>query len=628
MPLPDDLQLRYVETIDDAMDMKRWLSEDRGRSCIGVDTETSGLTWNRPGDRLRLVQVGDKHTGWSVPWELWGGAFMEVLNTWDGQIALHNASYDLKFLERYANWTPPWSRLHDTMIMARIMRPGRPAGLKPLAKQLIDPRGAVLQQKLDDVMKQNKWDWNTVPLELPEYHLYGALDPVETAYLYDIFRADLAYPEVYDLEMATLRICYNMEKSGFRVDLDYAHKKREELEQFVHTSREWGKENLGLSIGSPSQLIHFFQGVDRELTAAHEKHAVVEVAEGVFEYPECDVLCDGVKITERTPGGQPSMNADQLKLFLTHPEPRVKKVAKLAYDARKAEKLSSTYFKAILEKNVDGFIHPSINTMGAVTARMSCSEPNLQNLPSNSSVVKNAFIARDGQKLFTSDLDQVEFRIFSCYSEDEGLLDAFRTADATGNDAFTVLGQQLYNDPSMVKGDPRRSLVKTYIYAKLFGASIKKQAASAGVTVQKMEEFAEMVNTAYPRMEPFQQSVIDGIVRKHRQEGEGYVITPTTNRRLPVDPQAAYRGVNYLVQSSAADIMKGNLVKLDAAGLSDYLRVPVHDEIVLDVPVEDLEDARAVTRDCMTTTEGWAIPLTGDISGNYDSWGAKYEKEG
>lgn len=623
--LPDDLQLTYVNSSEEVAKLMEWLRNDRGRSCIAIDTESTGLTWNLPGDDLRLVQIGDKNAGFAIPWHRWGGAFMECLDKWDGVVALHNASFDAKFLTTFAGWNVPWERLADTMIMAKIMRPGRAAGLKPLSVQFVDPRADAGQQMLKKAFADNNWGWATVPVDLPVYHMYGALDAVETAHLYDHFRADLKYPKVYDMEMAYLRCAYNMEKRGFRVDVDYATKKKQDLYDFVEQSRDWAKAQYGVSIGSGPQLIKYFGTLDDELAARHAQH---ETNFGIVgDTPECDALCGGVKVTETTDSGAPSMNADQLKLFLNHPDKRVAQLAKVTYDARRSEKLATTYFKAIVERNVDGRIHCSINTMGAITGRNSVSQPNLQNLPSNNSVVKNAFVPDEGQLLLSSDLDQVELRLTACLSKDPGLIGLFQSVALEGGDIFTKLGQELYADPTMQKSDLRRGLVKTFMYASLYGASVKKQALSAGVPVATMQEFADLFASKYPGLGKFQQSSIDIVQQRYRTEGEGYIITPTTGRRIPVERDKAYKGTNYIVQSVAADIMKMNVIKLDAAGLADALRIPVHDEIIIDVAPEDIEEAKRTVVECMTTTEGWEVPLTADCSEGLPRWGAKYKDE-
>jgi DNA polymerase-1 len=86
-----------------------------------------------------------------------------------------------------------------------------------------------------------------------------------------------------------------------------------------------------------------------------------------------------------------------------------------------------------------------------------------------------------------------------------------------------------------------------------------------------------------------------------------------------------YSLTNYLIQASAAEIFKQNLVKLDQADLTEYLIVPVHDEIVLNVPRNDYEDIMQTVKQCMTTTEGWAVPLTAGVDGPFENWGSKYD---
>jgi DNA polymerase-1 len=87
-----------------------------------------------------------------------------------------------------------------------------------------------------------------------------------------------------------------------------------------------------------------------------------------------------------------------------------------------------------------------------------------------------------------------------------------------------------------------------------------------------------------------------------------------------------YSLTNYLIQASAAEIFKQNLIKLDQADLTEYLIVPVHDEIVLNVPREGYEDIMQTVKQCMTTTEGWDVPLTAGVDGPFENWGSKYDE--
>jgi DNA polymerase-1 len=579
--------------VDEAFAMKRWLSEDRGRKVLGLDTETSSLNPFAAGAELRTVQIGDERAGWTVPFHMWGGAVMECLNDWPGTIALHNANFDAKWLSIHAGWKVPWERIHDTLVMARIMYPGQPAGLKPLSDRLVDRRASAGQKLLDEAMKKEGWGWDTIPVDFGPYWQYAALDPIITAHLWKTLRADIHYPKVFDLEMGALRVCATMEQNGARVDVDYCERKSRELEEFVERTKKWGRDELGISIGSNQALARYFT----------------------------DNL--GAEITEVTKSGAPSVNEEQLQKFIASDDPRVQLVAQSVLNARKADKLRSAYFSNLINGQIDELVHCNINTMGAITGRMSIQNPALQTLPKRDKTVRHAFIPREGNRLVTSDLDQVEFRLFSSMSQDEGLQESFRRADATGGDAFTEIAREIYREPSLSKDDPRRAVTKTFIYSRLFGAGLEKQALSARVTVNEMREFSNTMAKRYPQMAKFQQDVQDVVGQREHGEGEGYVVTPLTGRRLPIDKGKNYKGVNYLIQSTAADVFKRNLLKMDQAGLTDLLVVPVHDEIVLDVPLADVDEVKATVLECMTTRDLFAVDLTSGIDGPYTSWGGR-----
>jgi DNA polymerase-1 len=238
--------------------------------------------------------------------------------------------------------------------------------------------------------------------------------------------------------------------------------------------------------------------------------------------------------------------------------------------------------------------------------------------------VRRAFIPKDKDHVIvTSDLDQVEFRMFASLSGDANLINLFNRADAEGSDPFTEIGRQVYADPTMQKSDKRRNLIKGVVYGRLYGAGVAKQALTAGVPEYQMKEVSDSFDSNYPGMIRFQKEIDNIGQRRFREEGQGYVYT-WTGRRIPCDDDRTYTLVNYLIQGGAAEIFKSNLVKLDAADLTDYLIVPVHDEIVLNAPREDAEEIKQLVRQCMTTTEGWAVPLTADVDGPLENWGQKY----
>jgi DNA polymerase-1 len=537
-------------------------------------------------------------TGWSIPWEDWKGVFYEAMRKFDGPIVCHNVAFEARWFEVQSDWSMPWHRVHDTMIMAQLLDPLGSGALKKLTQQYIDPQAASLQRVLDDGLITNGWTWGTVPINFEPYWAYGALDPVLTMRLWEKFWEKCgpggAYSRPYELEMNTRRIVTRMELNGARIDLDYSQRKYDELVSYTDQVKEWAKTSYnGLQIGSNQQLVYQFEKM-------------------------------GAEITELTDTGQKSASADQLKLLTIHGSPEVKQLAETTLKYRKAGKLASTYFLNFIKDNVNGFVHPSVKTLGARTGRMSIQNPALQTLPKGDDTVRRAFLPKDeNHVIITSDLDQVEFRMFASLSRDPNLIQLFNLADASGSDPFTEIGREIYQDPTMVKSDKRRALIKGVVYGRLYGAGVAKQALTAGVPEEQMRAVSNEFDKRFPGMQQFQREIEDKGMRRLRSEGQGYVNT-WTGRRIPCDDERVYTLVNYLIQGGAAEVFKSNLVKLDQADLTEYLIVPVHDEIVLNAPREHAEEFKRLARECMTTTEGWSVPLTADVEGPLENWGAKY----
>jgi DNA polymerase-1 len=601
----ENTQLHLVNSVEKAGEFLTWLSQRRPHNAIAIDTETGELPGRPRKDalspwhgRLRLVQVGDGEQGWSIPWDEWSGVFYEAMDKFDGQIVCHNIAFEAKWFEMQSRWSMPWHRAHDTMIMSQIIDPIGSAALKKLTSQYVDSRAAALQTGLDNALHENGWTWGTVPVNFEPYWSYGALDTVLTMKLFEQFWEKCGpgqiYSAPYELEMATRKIATRMELNGARVDLDYSQKKFDELNQYGERVRKWGQETYGMSITSNIQLVRQLEKM-------------------------------GADITETTPSGQKSASKDQLKMLVRDGSPEVQQLADIVLKQRKADKLANTYFKNFLEGNINGIVHPSIRTLAARTGRMSITEPALQTLPSGDATVRRAFIPKDEDHLIiSSDLDQVEFRLTANFSQDQDLINLFNEADRTGGDVFTEIMRQVYQDPTAQKSDNRRKLIKGVVYGKLYGAGVTTMALTAGVSDAQMKPVVDAFDTSYPGVRHMAQAIEDSGMRRLRSEGVGYVKTKT-GRRLPCDDDRVYSLTNYLIQASAAEIFKQNLVKLDQADLTDYLIVPVHDEIVLNVPRNDYEDIMQTVRQCMTTTEGWAVPLTAGVDGPFENWGSKYD---
>ena len=161
------------------------------------------------------------------------------------------------------------------------------------------------------------------------------------------------------------------------------------------------------------------------------------------------------------------------------------------------------------------------------------------------------------------------------------------------------------------------------MYGKAYGAGIGKMAESAGVPYTQMEPVVRAVDARYPGIKRFMKSVEDIGMRRLRSEGQGYVLTPY-GRKLPCDDDKVYALTNYLHQGHAAEIFKRSLVELDMAGIADYMVLPVHDEILLDVPDEHTTEIMVEVPKVMSNMVDYAVPLTASAEGPFTSWGEKY----
>jgi DNA polymerase-1 len=553
----------------------RWLSERR--DLLGCDTETGGLNWWK--DDLRLVQFGDERAGWAIPWHDWAGLVKEVARVYEGEWAFFNLKFDLHYLEREGA-APQRSKCHDAAVWAHLVNPNGFHGLKPLSTQYLNNKLASGQEDLHTWMARKGWTWATVPVDYGPYWSYAALDPVLTVHLCKILSKEgAAYKDVYDLDLATISAVLDMEKRGARVDLDYCAKKREELNAHVGQMADEIKEEFNCGVGN------------KEVAAR--------------------LLAEGIILTAETKTGAWKVDAEVLE-GIDHP------LAQKILTRRKAQKLSNAYFKNLLVDNDNGFVHPDIKTLGARTGRMAVSRPALQQVPRGREV-RDAFIAREGNTLVDIDFDQIEQRLTAHFTGDEGMIAAFIEADETGGDFFTGLARRVFSDETIQKSDIRRQNAKSAAYAKVYGAGVVTFAHTVHVSIPEAQRFLDAYDATFPGVKDFQARVIEAARDRLKNEGIAYVNTPW-GRRLTGDEEKLYALANYLIQGTAADVLKQKIVDLDSAGMLEYGVLPVHDEILFDVPKAEAEDFAIEAAGIMLETERFTVPLTcKPVLGN--SWG-------
>lgn len=584
----DEVVLNLVTSVDEAYEFMQWLGERR--EVLGVDTETGGFDWWR--EPLRLVQFGDTQTGWAIPWERWGGVVLEALEKYKGPMVLHNTKFDVHFIEHHGGIKFPWRDLHDTRVMAHLIDSSGSTALKPLSAKLIDRKAAAMQSLLDTAMATNKWTWRTVPLDYGHYWQYAALDPVLTARLYEQFKPiiDAEYRDLYELEVEVERICLGMENRGARIDLQYCDETAEKMNRYVDETTRWVKETYGISPGTNQAVIDILQR-------------------------------EGYEFTKHTDSGALSLDKEVLGA-IPHP------LAQAVLGRRRAQKVVSTYYSNFADYQLDGFIHAKMNTLAARTARMGVSEPALQTIPRHanenvfSSTVRDAFIPRDGHRLLSSDFDQIELRIFGHLCQDPAMLAAIRS----GEDPFTAMARTIFSDGSITKKDPRRQTSKNATYAKFYGAGVAKFSMTAGIPFAEGEAFMNAYDMTFPGVRTFQNTVQHTAEQRKLTDGVAWVKEPS-GRRHVADPGKEYTLVNYLIQGYAGTIFKMKLVELDNAGLGDFMILPIHDEILMDVPENLVEEASRQVASIMCDDQILSVPVTAGVE-VYSRWGDKYRMEG
>lgn len=250
---------------------------------------------------------------------------------------------------------------------------------------------------------------------------------------------------------------------------------------------------------------------------------------------------------------------------------------------------------------------------------MSITEPALQTLPRKDPTVRNAFIPRDGNTLVTCDYDQIEARLTAHFANDANMVQAFSEGDF-----FFALASQIFGRPAADILKEERQLTKNTTYGKIYGAGPPKMAQTAGVPLEQMLPVVAAFDAAFPGVLRLQKTINDTARHRAETEGSAYIRTPR-GRRLVADDDKEYTLTNYLIQSHAAEILKQALVDMDAAGLGDWMVLPVHDEVVFDIPSEEVEAALPVIQECMSNTTDYAVPITASPEVIQGAWGSKYE---
>ena len=293
----------------------------------------------------------------------------------------------------------------------------------------------------------------------------------------------------------------------------------------------------------------------------------------------------GLKPFKETKGGAPSVDEESLRrLESKHP------ALTLLLQWSETQKLKSTYVDGLLPKLSKGRLHPSFNLHRTATGRLSSSNPNLQNIPRESSI-RSLFTAPEGYTMMVADYDQIELRVMAMFSKDPELLHIFNNnIDIHAGAAALLFGK----DVSEVTDDERQ-IGKGVNFLTAYGGGYMKLARTTGISDEKAKY---MINRYYEQFSGLTQWKRHVIAQAR---AKGYVQTLTGRRRRLSDikslddekrSRAERQAINAVVQGSAADICKIAMIDIEKAlrGTDTRMLVQVHDEIVTAVPEDSWEE--------------------------------------
>ncbi len=397
-----------------------------------------------------------------------------------------------------------------------------------------------------------------------------------------------------DIELPAMHVLYTMERNGVLLDCNLLHVQSHELgvKLIALEARAFAAADQPFNLNSPKQIQ--------------------------------EILFDKLKlpVKKKTPSGAPSTDEEVLQeLALDYPLP------KLLLEYRGMAKLKSTYTDK-LPKMVNrrtGRVHTSYSQAVAITGRLASSDPNLQNIPIRSPEgrrIREAFIASPGSSIVAADYSQIELRIMAHLSGDAGLLQAF----ANNEDVHRATAAEIFmTTPAEVTTEQRR-YAKVINFGLIYGMSAFGLAKQLGVERGAAQAYIERYFARYPGVKNYMDST------RMQAKDQGYVETvfgrrlwlPDINSSNGMKRQGAERAaINAPMQGTAADLIKLAMVAvqhwLETENLKSRLIMQVHDELVLEVPDDELERVKASLPELMCNVAVLNVPLLVEL-GSGKNW--------
>ena len=499
----------------------------------------------------------------------------------------HNVKFDRSVLHRYGIGFASVPR--DTMLEHYCLDAAARHGMDALAEQYLGYRPIPIEALIGERVR-GKEQLSMAALKPEEILDYAAEDADVTLRLDDVLRPKVAeagaMASLADVEEPLVKILTDMEREGVRID--------------VAALKEYGKE------------------LDRE---------ILGLVQGILQYADPGLNVDSPKQLGEFLFGKLGLNSGASKKTSTgNWSTDEKTLAKLVNDHpvvgkileyRACSKLKSTYvdkLPTLIDEN--GRVHTTYSQAFTETGRLSSSDPNLQNIPirtERGKMIRKAFVARDdGHVIVSADYSQIELRLMAAFSKDAAMLEAFRN----GEDIHRDTASRVYDVMPAFVTPEMRAKCKMVNFGIIYGISAFGLSQRLGVPRREAADLIETYFRLYPKVREF----MDDAIAKAR--ATGYATTVLGRRRTLRDinsrnataRQSAERdAINTPIQGSAADLIKVAMVKVDRALKAERLRtkmvLQIHDELVFDTPLDEVDRVKEIVRREMTTAIDFGVPL-------------------
>ena len=589
-----------VETVTTMEQLDRILAEARSAKLLSVDTETTspepmrarlvGVSLCTREGAAAYVPVGHSYIG--APQQLPTAEVVARLKPVleDPSISKigQNLKYDLIVLRRHGSDIVGIG--FDSMIASYLVDPSRRQhNMDALARDHLGYKTITYEEIAGSGAKQSTLD----AVEVVTVARYAAEDAEVALRLRAALAPKLKEGELEELyetmELPLLPILAGMEMAGIKVDRDFLGEMSVDLEKELALLQADIHETAGMefNINSPKQL-----------------------GEILFEKLE-------LKSRRKTAKSKAMSTSQEVLEALAAEHPLPAKV--LQY--RSLSKLKGTYVDALplLINPETGRVHTSFNQTVAATGRLSSTDPNLQNIPARTELgrrIRGAFVAEKGWLFLSADYSQVELRVLAHMADDPDMQDAFRK----GEDIHRRTAAQIFGVmPELVNDDMRRQ-AKTINFGVLYGMGPVRLAQALSISRKQATEFIAQYFDRFPRVKEYIDATIAGLER------DGFVTTLFNRRRYFPEirtenrmaiQQALRAAVNTTLQGTAADIIKRAMIATDRelgrAKLRSRMLLQVHDELLMEVPEEELDRTTGLVRRCMEGACELSAPLEVDL---------------